>query len=139
MISDEAKGRARRLLESKVKRDELKQALKDAEKEFREREAEFYEELEDATGGKTLPINLGEPWGTVKFRTRETYYGKIIDQDAAQDWFEQRAMIDEVSSPKFVMARINEIVRERIDLGQPMPPGIDFSPNRGVTISREKD
>lgn len=139
MISEESKRKARRLMEARVKRDELKQALAAAEDDYRAQEAEFYEELEAAVGSKTLPMDLGEPWGLVKFRTRETYYGKIIDQDAALEWFEQRAMVDEVSSPKFVMARINEIVRERIDLGEQMPPGIDFSPNRGVTITRQKD
>lgn len=139
MISEDAKGRARRLLEAKEKRDKLKKSLESAEKDFREREAEFYEELEKATGGKTLPIDLGDPWGIVKFRCRETYYGKIIDDEKALEYFENRAQVDDFSAPRFVMARINELVRERIDLGQPMPPGIDFSPNRGVTITMQKD
>jgi hypothetical protein len=137
MIDDAAKGRLRRLMELRETRDQAKAALQTAEKEYRDAEADIYEELEGMAG--TLPVDLGDPWGIVKFRNRETYYGKIIDPEKAQEYYESRAMIDEVSEPKFVMARINDEVRERIDLGQSMPPGVDFYANRGVTITRPKD
>jgi hypothetical protein len=139
VIAPEAKAKFRRLREARVKRDEDKAAAKASEEAYRELEAEVYEELEEAMGNKTLPVDLGDPWGLVKFRTRETYYAKIIDPEKAGEYYEQRAMMDEVSAPKFVMARLNDEVRERMDLGQGMPPGIDFYPNRGVTITRQKD
>lgn len=136
MISEESKAKLRRLMELRTARDEAKKTLEAAEADFREIEADVYESLDGIQG--TLKVDLGDPWGTVSFRTRETYYGRIIDEEAALEHFESRAMVEEVSQPKFVKARINEIVRDHIEQGIDMPPGIDYYPNRGVTITRQK-
>lgn len=139
IISDEAKGQFRRLMEARVKRDNSKAAAKKAEEEYREVEAEVWEGLEEAMGHKTLPVDLGEPFGLVKFAANETIYAKVIDQDKALEHYENRAMIEQVSAPKFVMARLSEEVRECYDQGKPMPPGLDFSPKRYITITQQKD
>lgn len=138
MISDENKRKLRLLMEARVKRDELKQQAEDAEIEFRAQEAEVYEALDESEVIGTLKVDLGEPWGVVSFRNRETYFGRVIDENAALDYFESRAMIDEVSAPKIVKKRINEIVRDAREQGKKMPPGIDFYAQRGVTITRSK-
>jgi len=145
IVSDEAKSKLRRLMEARVKRDELKEALKNAESDFREIEAEVFEALEDLRDPNdpnpkrsAIKVHLGEPWGTVSFRGRETYYGRIIDEDAAMDYFEQRQMVDEVTAPKFSKKRLNEIVRDHREQGLDMPPGMDYYPDRGVTITRQK-
>jgi hypothetical protein len=139
VISDEAKGKLRRLMEAREKRDEAKKAAEESEKDYREIEAEVYDDLEESGLTGTVKIDLGQPWGVVSFNTRETYFGRIIDADEALDYFDQRAMTEEVSAPKFVMKRINEEVRDRIEQGLKMPPGIDYFARRGVTITRQKD
>lgn len=136
MISEDSKAKLRRHMEAREARDEAKMALKNAEAHLRETEDDVYESLEDLEG--TLKVNLGEPWGTVSFRTRETFYGRIIDDEAALEYFERRQMMDELTAPKFVKARVNEIVRDHIEQGIDMPPGIDYYPNRGVTVTRQK-
>ena len=83
-------------------------------------------------------IPLGQPWGTITFQPRETIYGRIIDDEAALEYYEGRAMQDDVTAPKFVMARINEEVRERHENGEKMPPGIDYYPKRFVSVTRPK-
>lgn len=143
MISEESKRKLRRLLELRERRDQAKVALEEAERNFRDAEADVYEAMapdENGEGGikGTIKVPLGPPWGDVSFRTRETYYGRIIDDEAALEYFERRAMTDEVSAPKFVKARINEIVRDCIEQGAEMPPGIDYYPQRGITITRQK-
>lgn len=138
MISDEAKSKLRRLMELRVRRDEAKQELATAEADFRDCEADVYESMEEDAVQGTLKVDLGEPWGIVSFRTRETYYARVIDEEAAEEYFEQRAMMDEISSPKFVKKRLNEIVRDHIEQNKDMPPGIDYYPDRGVTITRQK-
>lgn len=139
MISQAAISKLRRLMEARELRDETKKAAESAEKEFRAIEAEVFEEFEEAAVQGTVKVDLGDPWGVVSFRTRETYYGTIIDEEAAAEYYEQRAMMDEVSAPKFVMRRINEEVRARIEAGDmDMPPGVSFRANRGVTITRSK-
>lgn len=136
MIPEEAKAKLRRLMEARTARDEAKKALEQAEADFREIEAEVYEELASVKG--TVKVPLGEPWGTVSFRQRETYYGRIIDDEAALEYFEQRQMMDELTAPRFVKARLNEIVRECVEQGEAPPPGVDYYANRGVTITRQK-
>jgi hypothetical protein len=128
----------RRLMELRETRDEAKKALELAEKEYREAEADLYEQLADGPVTRLPNVDLGPPWGKVSFQARETYYGRVIDEDAALEYFEQRAMADEVSRPKFTMKRINEVVRDCIEQGVTPPPGLDFYANRGITITRQK-
>ena len=145
MIDEAGKAKLRRLMEAREERDQAKAALESAEADYREAEAEMYESLEalkDPNDPNAKPgsvrVHLGEPWGTVTFRQRETYYGRIIDDEAAAEYFEQRAMMDEVSQPKFVQKRISEIVRDCIEQGVEPPPGVDYYARRGVTITRQK-
>lgn len=128
----------RRLMEARVERDEDAAKAKRSEETYRAVEAEVYEQFEDSGTVGTIKVDLGEPYGVVSFRTRETYFGKIVDEDAALEYYEQRAQIDEVTQPKFTMARINEEVRDRIEQGLSMPPGVTFTARRGMTITRQK-
>lgn len=138
MIEQEAVSKLRRLMELREKRDETKKAAETAESDYREHEAEVYEALEENPVKGTLKVDLGDPWGIVSFSPRETYFGRIIDDAKALEHFEQRAMVDELTSPKFVMKRVNEIVRDVREQGGDMPPGLDFYARRGVTITRQK-
>src|SRR4051812_15625126 len=62
---------------------------------------ELFEGLQGSQNGKkmgsTVPVPLGDPYGVVKFRTRETYFAKIVNEDDLLDWLEQRAVMDEFS------------------------------------------
>lgn len=140
MLDAEDIAQLRRLMELREKRDSAKVALETAETDYREAEADLYEKLSSGPMSRLNNVDLGEPWGKVSFGARETYFGKIIKgmEDDALEYFNERAMTEEVSAPKFVMKRINEIVRSRKEANEPMPPGVDFYANRGVTITREK-
>jgi hypothetical protein len=139
VVSEQDKSKLRRLMELRVARDESKKAAEKAEAEYREIEAEVYEALEAVEG--TIKVPLGDPWGTVSFRQRETYYGRLIDDEAALEYFARRAMLNEMTAPKFVKARLNEIVRDCVEQGNfdELPPGVDYYANRGVTITRPKN
>ena len=140
MISEDDKKMLRGLLEARQQHDEAKAAEQAAKGEKERIEAEVYERFDDSGFTGTLKVDLGEPWGTVAFRQRETYYARIIDPDAAAEYYEQRAMMDEVSAPKFVMARLNEEVREALESSEgKIPPGLDYYANRGMTVTRQKD
>lgn len=138
MIAPEAIEKLRRLMEARQKRDEDKVAAEASEREYREMEAEVYESLEESQTKGSIKIDLGPPWGTVSFSPRETYFGRIIDKEKAMEHFEQRAMVEEISEPKFAMKRIHEIVRNVQEQGGNMPPGVDYYARRGVTITRQK-
>lgn len=143
MYTPEDISQLRRLMELREDADEKEKAAKSAKADYREAEAELFDRLTDPeTGapGRIPPVDLGEPFGRVAFQARETYYGRVIpgkEKDALA-YYRERGVVDQVSAPKFVMKRINEEVRERIEGNEAMPPGIDFYANRGVTITRQK-
>lgn len=131
--------KVRRLMELREKRDEAKTAAENAEKEYREHEADVWEALEDSPVKPPFKVDLGEPYGVVSFHPKETYYGRVIDKEKALEYFEGRAMIDEVTEPKIVAARVNEIVRDAIEQAESLPDGLDFYAKRFVSITKQKD
>ena len=144
MLSQSDISQLRRLMEARDKRDELKKALTEAEREFREAEADLFDKLTDPDTGdirRIPPVDLGPPWGRVAFTARETYYGRVIPgkEQEALEYYRERHLLDQMAAPKFVMKRINEEVRDCIEQGKELPPGLDFYANRGVTITREKN
>jgi hypothetical protein len=82
-------------------------------------------------------IDLGEPYGLVVFTPRETKFGRILNLDDALDYFENRAMSDEMTKPGISKRKLNELVRELLEQGKPMPAGVDWYANRGITISKK--
>jgi len=138
MVSEEDKELLRSLLAARMKLDEAVAAEKAARKEKEEAELDVFERFEETGQMGTLKVDLGPPWGVQSFRSRETHYAQIVDQDDVQEHYEQRAMMEEVSAPKFVMKRLNEDVRQAIELGQKLPPGLSYYTNRGITITAQK-
>ncbi len=138
LIGEDLAKKFRRLMELRERRDADKLASENSEKEYRELEAEVWEEYDESPLEGAIKVDLGGDYGTVTFVPKETYYGRIIDREKALEHFENRAMIDEVTEPKPVMARIHEIVRDVIDQGGSMPPGLDFYAKRYIQITRKK-
>lgn len=135
--------KVRRFIALREERDEASEEAKRLEGEYREMEAEVWEVLAPDPTAEDQKLHshkvpLGSPYGTVTFEPRETFYGRIIDADAAAEHYEQRALIDEVVAPKFVMKRINEDVRAALEAGESPPPGTDFYAKRFVAIRRPK-
>lgn len=137
--------KCRALLAARDDYAEKDAAAKAAKKEMDDLELdvfELFEGLQGSLGGKkagsTVSVPLGEPYGVCKFRTRETHYGKIVDEDAFLDWVEDRAMLDEFSTPKITKGRLHEEVRKRKEAGGDMPPGVSYYTDRGMTVTRPK-
>lgn len=143
MLSPDDISELRRLMELREAKDEAEQAFKDAKEAYQEAELDLFDKLTDEAQGaiRRLPnVDLGPPWGKVSFQARETHYARIIPgkENEALEHYEQRAMIDSVTAPKFVMKRLNEEVRDCIEQGKNPPPGIDYYTNRGITVTRQK-
>lgn len=134
-------GLLRSLLEARAAHDEAKVAYDKAKQARDDVEQEVFDHFEENGIMGTIKVDLGEPWGVVSFRTRETFYARIIDEDALVDHYEQRAMLDEVSAPRLVKRRLHAEVREILEAGGrvKMPPGLDWYADRGMTVTRQKD
>lgn len=127
----------RRLVELREKRDEDKKSAEASESEYRAYEAELFEELADGPMQGTLRFDLGGEHGVVTFTPRETKFGRIVDVDAAVEFFEKRELAQEMTKPTIEKRKLNEMVRELLEQGKPMPDGIDWYAKRGITISRK--
>lgn len=127
--------RFRRLMELRTRRDQDKSALEESERAYREYEAELYDELEASPVRGVRRIDVGEPWGVVTFTPKETIFGRILDEDAAVRFFAGRDMEASHTRRSITKRKLNELVREYKEQGRPMPPGIDWTPNRGISIS----
>lgn len=144
MFSPEFIKACRRFMELRDVRDHTKQTAKTAEEAYREAEAEMWEQLAPPDPNdpdyKLSPtkVPLGQPWGTVTLGPRETHYARVIDADDAADHYENRGLVEEVSTMKFNMGRLNEEVRQLIESGEKMPDGIDYYTKRFVAVSRPK-
>jgi hypothetical protein len=127
----------RRLVEARDKRDRDKLAAQKSEDEYREVEGEIFEAMIEGPITSTLRFDFGNELGTIAFTPRETTFGRIIDADAALEFFKERGEKDAMSSRKIEKKKLNGLVRELLEQGKTMPPGIDWYTNRGVTISRQ--
>lgn len=137
--------KCRRFMEARELRDETAEAAKSAEAAYRELEGEVWHELaadydpNDPNSKLTSQkVPLGDPWGTISLGPKETMYGRIYDDERALEWVEKRAMVDEMTAPRFVKKRINEEVRTLHESGESMPPGIDYYLQRYISITKPK-
>lgn len=144
VFTDEFIERCRRHVELREQRDIADTKLKALKAQYDESEAELWEMLapDDPNDPdyKLSPVKvpLGQPWGTVSFGPRETIFARVINEEKALEHYEERALVDEVSAPRFVMKRLNEEVRGLHEEGKPMPPGLDYYAKRYVAITKQK-
>jgi hypothetical protein len=125
----------RSFYEKKDAHHRLKAESDAATNEYRAGEQDVLDRM-DELGLKTLTVDL-PGIGSVRFtRRKPTVYGRVTDLDAAMDSFENSGRVDELFAPKVSPARLNEFVRECLEQGQPLPPGVDFYERPGITVSR---
>lgn len=127
----------RRLVELRKQRDADKTAADKSEEEYREYESELFDEMAASPIKGARRIDLGPPHGLIVFTPRETKFARILNLDDALDYFESRAMSDEMTKPGISKRKLNELVREHLEQGKPMPAGVDWYANRGITISKK--
>lgn len=126
--------KARRLFELREVRDKEKTAAARSEEEYRDYEQLFYQALDDSpiVGGIKLDLGNGK---TVSFSPRATHYGRLLDAEKAKAFFDARPNDGEMFEQKVSGRRLNEMVNERIEARQELPPGVDYRTKYGVTIS----
>lgn len=131
----------RRLAELRVERDQSKTANQKAEKEYRSYEAELIAELAESKTKGTHSFDFGGDLGEMKFISKKTVYGQVVDHQLAAAYFaseegEASSQTTEVMyEPKIIGRRLNEIARECHEDGGEFPPGIGFYEKKFISIS----
>lgn len=78
-----------------------------------------------------------ENFRSSKYGLISTYnklWARVVNLDLASEWFKEQGIYDEVLKLEPVNSRLNQIVEERLEKGEAMPPGVDFSMKRSISI-----
>lgn len=127
----------RKLLDLRAINDKAQAAAKKAKADLDGHQRQVFDAMQDL-GLKTTTIDLGPGYGTVQLGRRETIRSRIIDLDTALDAFEREARTDEITKTDVRKAVLNELVRERLETGQKLPDGVDFTRTPFIQVTRRK-
>lgn len=134
---EEFKGSFQRLLELREDKDIKAAAADKADKEYREKEAELYEELQEAGIRGRHTFDFGGDLGTAKFQRRSTKYGRVIDKKAAARALKEMGLDEMFDDTAIRAGRLNEKVRTWLETNTELPDGVDFYERKGISISRK--
>lgn len=118
---------AQEMRDFKYKKEELKEQLEIINLELEARQSLLAERF-DADGTQAIKINTGE-----NFFLSEEPYAKVVDKHALNQWFKENDMED-ILSP--VWTSLNALVKERLEAGQNLPPGVDVFMKTTVVMRR---
>lgn len=72
---------------------------------------------------------------THTFSIRQTIYGHVQDEEAFKEWAAENGEDDAYFVPRQARGRINELVREHIENGWELPPGLGFYPDNQISTT----
>ena len=120
------------LEELRAEKKRLKEELDEAEQAFKTAERKLMERMaaEEAESHRA---------GGMNFTPATTAYGKIDDREAFLEWARQQegdgADGETLYEVKERKALINELVRERLDNDEPLPPGVGVYVREYVSVT----
>jgi hypothetical protein len=83
--------------------------------------------------------NNGSSWSDLgTFSRKSTIYGQITDRDAFIEWAREEGLDDVVKMVE-EKGRLNEIIRDRLDTQQELPPGTSFYEKRYISYTKKKE
>lgn len=131
------KSEARKLLKL---RDTAKKADTEAKraKDARNAQERVVSDLLEDQDVKTTTIDLGEPYGEWKVGRRKKIFSRVFDLDKLLEALRAEGREEEAIKHDVRKAPLNELVRERLETGEPLPDGLDFSETPYIQMSKSK-
>lgn len=136
-MSERLDTEARKLLDLRTASEKSAAAAKKDKEKLVEQERSFYEMLENQNV-PTTTLDLGPGYGRVQFGRRKTIYSRVINIDAAVEALKAEGRSEEMIKTDLRKAPLNELVRDRLENGEPLPDGVDFSETRYIQVTRRK-
>lgn len=103
-------------------------------------EMEVHELLRELMGPGvkgSVPFDLGEGYGTVRFSPQSTHYGQVLDREMAEKALRDAGRErEQIITTKLREQQLNELVREHLDHNQELPDGIGFYTRDYVQVTR---
>jgi hypothetical protein len=74
-----------------------------------------------------------------QFSLKATEYGTITDLEAFVEWAKEQDLEAEFLKVEEQAARVNELVRNALDTGTPLPPGVGFYTRQYISVTTPKE
>lgn len=128
---------ARKLLDRRRENDEAQKAAKET-KEALDKQQTIVHDILEAQEMPTATLDLGPGYGRIQLGKRKTIYGRVIDIDTAIAALEGEGYGAEMVKSELRKGALNELIRTRLENGEDLPDGVDFSETRYVQVTRRK-
>lgn len=70
------------------------------------------------------------------FIPKETIYATTQDQDAFEAWCKEQGLEDEFLRASVEKGRLNELIRERLNSAEELPPGVSWYSKQYIAITQ---
>lgn len=128
---------ARRVIDKRAIYDRAYKARVKAEREKKAAEADMNEAMAKAKlPGATL--ELGPGYGNVQFNREQKVNSSVFDEAAAVAFFEEQGMAQGYVQGKVRKKPLNQLVRETLENGGELPPGIEPRVTKYVKVTKRK-
>ena len=128
---------ARRVIDARADYDKAYKARVKAEKKKKAAEADMNEAMAKAKlPGATLELGAG--YGNVQFNREQKVNSSVFDEEAAIAYFEEKGMAAGYVDEKVRKKPLNQLVREALENGQELPPGVEPRVTKYVKVTKRK-
>lgn len=128
-MSGVAPDRLRTLAELREKKNSTKKAADVAKAEFEQYQAELFADMQ-AEGFDSMKLD------GVQYVRKATLYGQVQDLDEFRTWcHEHDHRAEDFLKEAVQAARLNELVREAVDNGAELPPGVGFYAREYISVT----
>lgn len=128
---------ARKLLDRRVNNDAAQKTAKET-KDALDKQQGVVHDMMEAAGDITVTKDLGPGYGRVQLGRRKTIFGRVIDSEVALEALENEGYGAEMAKVEIRKGPLNELIRTRLETGEALPDGVDFSETRYVQVTRRK-
>lgn len=128
---------ARRVIDLRADYDKKRKAKTSAEEKMKRAESD----MNDAMSKAKLPgatLELGPGYGKVQFNREQKVNSSVFDEAAAIKWFEENGMTAGYVQGKVRKKPTNQLVRETLENGGELPPGIEPRVTKFVKVTKRK-
>jgi hypothetical protein len=128
---------ARRVIDCRATYDAAYKARVKAEAAKKSAEADLNEAMAKAKlPGATLELGAG--YGNVQFNREQKVNSSVFDEEAAIAYFESKGMTAGYVQGKVRKKPLNQLVREALENGQELPPGVEPRVTKYVKVTKRK-
>lgn len=128
---------ARRVIDARAEYDEAYKEKVKKENAKKGAEADMNEAMAKAKlPGATL--DLGPGYGNVQFNREQKVNSSVFDEHAAIEYFEEQGLASGYVQGKVRKKPLNQLVRESLENGQELPPGIEPRLTKYVKVTKRK-